>query len=151
MLSESLKGVVSQVLCRQIGGGRVAAMEVLLATPAVSNLIREAKTFQIPSVIQTSRRLGMVTLNDALLDLVDKKLVDVREAYVRCADKNALVQGLIARGHDASFAADTDKAGGAGSGRASGSPAKDAGSGLPGRGAAATRTPAMNRPTPASR
>lgn len=151
MLSESLKGVISQVLCRQIGGGRVAAMEVLLATPAVSNLIREAKTFQIPSVIQTSRRLGMVTLNDALLDLVDKKLVDVREAYVRAADKNALVQGLIARGHDASFAADGDKGSGGTGGRPSGPATKDAGNGSAPRAPAAGRAPPMNRPTTASR
>lgn len=104
MLSESVKGVISQVLCRKIGGGRVAAMEVLLSTPALSNLIREAKTFQIPSVMQTSRKLGMVTLNDALLELVDKGQVDVREAYLRATDKNAIVQGLLSRGHDASFA-----------------------------------------------
>ena len=71
MLSESLKGVISQVLCKKIGGGRVAAREILLSTLAISNLIREAKTFQIPSVLQTSRRAGMVTLNNALVDLVD--------------------------------------------------------------------------------
>ena len=71
MLSESLKGVISQVLCKKIGGGRVAAREILLSTNAISNLIREAKTFQITSVMQTSRRGGMCTLNDALIELVD--------------------------------------------------------------------------------
>jgi twitching motility protein PilT len=71
MLSESLKGVVSQTLCKKIGGGRVVAREILLSVPAVSNLIREGKTFQLGGVMQTSRRLGMVTLNDALIDLVD--------------------------------------------------------------------------------
>ncbi|HEX9610356.1 MAG TPA: PilT/PilU family type 4a pilus ATPase, partial [Gemmatimonadales bacterium] len=65
MLSESLKGVISQTLCKKIGGGRVAAREILLTTPAISNLIREGKTFQIPSIIQTSKKLGMLTLNDA--------------------------------------------------------------------------------------
>ncbi|HWC46937.1 MAG TPA: PilT/PilU family type 4a pilus ATPase, partial [Casimicrobiaceae bacterium] len=65
MLSDSLKGVISQTLCKKIGGGRVAAREILLSIPAVANLIREAKTFQIHSIMQTSRRLGMVTLNDA--------------------------------------------------------------------------------------
>jgi twitching motility protein PilT len=104
MLSESVKGVISQVLCRRIGGGRVAAMEILLATPALSNLIREAKTFQIPSVMQTSRKLGMLTLTDALLELVDKGQIDVREAYLRASDKAGIVQGLLSRGHDASFA-----------------------------------------------
>ncbi len=51
--------------------------------PAVANLIREGKTFQLPSVIQTSRRLGMVTLNDALLELVDSKQVEPKDAYVK--------------------------------------------------------------------
>ena len=55
MLSESLKGVIAQNLCRKIGGGRVAALEVLIATGAVSNLIREGKTFQIPSIMQVGK------------------------------------------------------------------------------------------------
>ena len=82
MLSSSLRGVVAQTLCKKIGGGRVAAREILLATPAVANLIREAKTFQIPSIIQTSRKVGMITLNDALLDLVERKQVEPDEAYI---------------------------------------------------------------------
>src|SRR5947208_8996229 len=53
MLSESLKGVIAQTLCKKLGGGRVAAREILLSTPAIANLIREGKTFQIPSIIQT--------------------------------------------------------------------------------------------------
>ncbi len=104
MLSESLKGVISQTLCKKIGGGRVAAREVLLATHAISNLIREGKTFQIASILQTSKKIGMVTLNDALLDLVDAKLVEPREAYVKAVEKSMLVQSLRARGHDTSFA-----------------------------------------------
>ena len=71
MLSESLRGVIAQTLCKKIGGGRVAAREILLSIPAVSNLIREGKTFQIPSIMQTNRKAGMVTLNDALIELVD--------------------------------------------------------------------------------
>ena len=102
MLSESLKGVIAQTLCRKTGGGRVAAMEVLLATPAVSNLIRESKTFQIPSVMQTSRRLGMITLNDALVDLVEKGQVAPKEAYLRALDKVSLGASLKARGFDMS-------------------------------------------------
>ena len=62
MLSESLRGVISQTLCKKIGGGRVAAREVLLTIPSIANLIREGKTFQIASVIQTSKRLGMIHL-----------------------------------------------------------------------------------------
>ena len=61
MLSESLRGVIAQTLCRKIGGGRVAALEVLIATPAVSNLIREGKTFQIPSMMQVGKAVGMVS------------------------------------------------------------------------------------------
>jgi len=102
MLSESLRGVIAQTLCRKVGGGRVAAMEVLLTTPAVSNLIRESKTFQIPSVMQTSRRLGMVTLNDALVELVEKGLVAPTEAYLRAIDKGSIAASLKTRGFDLS-------------------------------------------------
>src|SRR5262245_62992213 len=87
MLSESLKGVVAQVLCKRIGGGRAAAMEVLLGTPAISNLIREGKTFQIPSIMQTARKQGMVLMNDALVDLVKRKVVTPEDAYVTAIDK----------------------------------------------------------------
>src|SRR5678815_5458268 len=83
MLSESLRGVIAQTLCRKIGGGRVAAREILLTTPAISNLIREGKTFQIPSIMQTNRQAGMVTLNDALMELVDAKQVEPKEAYMK--------------------------------------------------------------------
>jgi twitching motility protein PilT len=109
MLSESLKGVISQVLCKKIGGGRVAAREIMLSTPSVSNLIREGKTFQLPSVLQTSRRLGMVTMNDALIDLVDSKQVEPQEAYLKATDKVGILHMLKQRGKDISFA-DTDDA-----------------------------------------
>jgi twitching motility protein PilT len=103
MLSESLKGVISQVLCKKIGGGRVAAREILLSTMAISNLIREAKTFQITSVMQTSRRAGMITLNDALIELVDNGQVESKEAYMKATDKTGFAQALRSRGHDTSF------------------------------------------------
>ena len=100
MLSESLKGVISQTLCKKAGnaGGRVAAREILLTTPAISNLIREGKTFQIPSIIQTSKKLGMLTMNDALLDLVEKKLIDPDEAYMKSVEKSGLAASLKAKG-----------------------------------------------------
>ena len=98
MLSESLKGVVTQVLCKRIGGGRVAAMEVLLCTSSVSNLIREGKTFQIPSVMQTAKGIGMATLNDALLDLVKKGLVEPAEALGKAVAKGELKQLLERNG-----------------------------------------------------
>ena len=87
MLSESLKGVIAQTLCRKVGGGRVAALEVLIATQAVSNLIREGKTFQLPSIMQVNKAAGMVSLNDALMELVTKKLVEPAEAYAKAVDK----------------------------------------------------------------
>ncbi len=104
MLAESLKGVISQTLCKKIGGGRVAAREILLSIPAVTNLIREAKTFQIPSVMQTSRRLGMVTLNDALIAFVDSGEVEPKEAYMKAVEKPGFVAMLKARNLDVSFA-----------------------------------------------
>src|SRR5207248_9512874 len=87
MLSESLRGVIAQTLCRKVGGGRAAALEVLIVTAAVSNLIREAKTFQIPSMMQVGKATGMVTLNDALMDLVSRKVVAPEEAYSKAVDK----------------------------------------------------------------
>ena len=96
MLSESLKGVIAQNLCKKIGGGRVAALEVLIVTPAVGNLIREGKTFQIPSLMQVGKNVGMVSLNDALLDLVQKKMVAPDEAYAKAVDKAGL-EALLKR------------------------------------------------------
>jgi len=87
MLSESLRGVIAQTLCRKIGGGRVAALEVLIVTPAIANLIREAKTFQIPSMMQVGKAVGMVSLNDALMELVSKRVVAPEEAYSKSVDK----------------------------------------------------------------
>jgi twitching motility protein PilT len=104
MLSESLKGVVSQVLCKKIGGGRVAAREILLVTPAISNLIREGKTYQIPSIMQTSKRLGMITMNDTLFDLVEKKIVEPKEAYMKSVDKGSFINKLREQGFDTSYA-----------------------------------------------
>jgi twitching motility protein PilT len=106
MLSETLRGVVAQVLCRAVGGGRVAAREVLLSTPAVANLIREGKTFQVPSIMQTSKKVGMVTLNDALLDLVGSGQVEPREAWLKASDKQGLLSTLQARGHPVDFVAE---------------------------------------------
>jgi twitching motility protein PilT len=103
MLSESLRGVVAQVLCRKIGGGRVAAREILLSIPAVANLIREGKTFQIPSIMQTNRKLGMVTLNEALMELVQAGSIEPREAYIKSADKAGLLGSLKAKGVNTTF------------------------------------------------
>jgi twitching motility protein PilT len=125
MLSESLKGVISQVLCKKIGGGRVAAREIMLSTPSVSNLIREGKTFQLPSVLQTSRKLGMVTMNDALIELVDTGMVESEEAYLKATDKAGIIHMLKQRGKDVSFAdVDDAKAAAAAAANGSAAPAK---------------------------
>ena len=98
MLSESLKGVVSQTLLPKKGGGRVAALETLIVTPAISNLIREGKTFQIPSAMQTGKQHGMVMLNDALFELVKKGLVEPRDAYIKAVDKTGFESQLSRNG-----------------------------------------------------
>jgi len=95
MLSESLKGVICQQLLKTADGkGRVAALEIMLGTPAIANLIREGKTFQIPSIMQTAKKDGMQLLDQHLLDLLKTKMVNPEEAY-RCAiDKKQFEQYL---------------------------------------------------------
>jgi twitching motility protein PilT len=81
-LSESLKGVVAQKLLKRIDQkGRVAVFEILMVTPAVSNLIRESKTFQIPSAIQTGKKYGMQSLDDAILAELKAKKISPEDAY----------------------------------------------------------------------
>jgi twitching motility protein PilT len=94
MLAESIKGVISQVLCKKKEGGRAAALEILLGNQALSSLIREGKTFQIPSIMQTSKRQGMVTMNDSLFKLVKDGTVDPKEAWMKSTDKTGLL-GLL--------------------------------------------------------
>ena len=97
MLATSLKGVISQTLCKKIGGGRVAAMEVLFVNSAVSNLIREGKIYQIPSTMQTGKKQGMTVLNDVLFNLVVAKQVEPEEAYIKAVDKQAFAAALKAK------------------------------------------------------
>jgi twitching motility protein PilT len=105
MLASSLKVVVSQVLLKRIGGGRVAAFEVLVVTPAVANLIREGKVFQIPSAMQTGRGQGMQTLDESLLRLVEDGVVTAEEAYPKANDKKDFAARLRTAGADLSFLA----------------------------------------------
>ena len=104
MLSESLKGVVSQMLCKKIGGGRVPVLEVLIVTPSVANLIREAKIFQVPSVMQTGKKYGMCLMNESFTDLVKKKIVEPQEAYTKAVDKAGLLAMFKRAGIDTSWA-----------------------------------------------
>jgi twitching motility protein PilT len=91
MLSNSLKGVICQMLCRKVSGGRVAALEVMFGVPAIANLIREQKIFQIPSIMQTARNSGMRLMNDSLLELVKNGVVAPDEALSKSNDKATLV------------------------------------------------------------
>jgi twitching motility protein PilT len=104
MLAESLKGVISQILLKRIGGGRAPALEVLIGTPSVGNLIREGKVFQIPSIMQTGKKYGMTTMTDAILDLVRRKVVDPQEAYARAMDKASLLSSFKKNNIDTSWA-----------------------------------------------
>jgi twitching motility protein PilT len=89
MLSESLKAVISQTLCKTIdGGGRVAAHEIMVGTPAIRNLIREAKVAQMYSAIQTGQQFGMQTLDQNLQDLVKKRIISPAEARSKAANKD---------------------------------------------------------------
>ena len=98
MLSSTLKGVISQTLLRKTGGGRVAALEILLITNAVGNYIREGKTHQIPLAMQTGRKLGMQELNSALLDRVREGNVAPEEALSKSVDQAGLAKELARYG-----------------------------------------------------
>jgi twitching motility protein PilT len=102
-LAEVLRGVVSQVLLRKAGGGRVAAREVLLNTASVSRLIAEGKLMQLPAAIESGRKYGMVPLNDALVAFVQSGAVDAREAYRKAIDREAFLNLLRREGIDTSF------------------------------------------------
>ena len=89
MLSESLRAVISQTLMKKVGGGRIAAHEIMIGTPAIRNLIRENKIAQMYSAIQTSQSVGMQTLDQCLIELVRSRQVSVEEARGKAANKDA--------------------------------------------------------------
>jgi twitching motility protein PilT len=103
-LATALRGVVAQVLLRRVTGGRVAAREILLNTPAVSSLVLEGKMFQLPVVLDSGRRHGMVPLTDSLAGYVRDGTVHAGEAYRKALDRAALVTVLKREGVDTSFA-----------------------------------------------
>jgi twitching motility protein PilT len=96
MLSESLKGVIAQTLLRTVDGKRVAAHEILLVPTAVANLIREGKTFQLPSQMQIGKSLGMQTMNDSIIKFVVEGRVAPLEGYVKATDKVGIIQSYEA-------------------------------------------------------
>lgn len=86
MFAESIQGVITQTLCKKVGGGRVAALEILIGSTAVRNLIREGKIHQIPSIMQTSQNIGMQTLNMHLLELVTEGKITRETAIEKSGD-----------------------------------------------------------------
>jgi twitching motility protein PilT len=100
MLSESLIGVVAQMLVKKKGGGRVGALEVLIGTPAVRNLIREGKTHQILSTMQVAQKSGMQTMEATLANLVTQGVVSLAEARVRMPDSEVLATLAAQAGPD---------------------------------------------------
>jgi twitching motility protein PilT len=87
MLSESLRAVISQTLLKKVGGGRIAAHEIMIGTPAIRNLVREDKVAQMYSAIQTGQSHGMQTLDQCMQDLVRKSLVSRQDARTRAVNR----------------------------------------------------------------
>lgn len=94
-LADGLRAVVAQNLFKRIDKkGRCAALEIMIATPAVRNLIREGKTFQIPSMLQTGKKYGMQPLDDAIMGLLNKKMIGPDDAYAKADDKGKFLPFL---------------------------------------------------------
>jgi Tfp pilus assembly ATPase PilU len=92
VMAEVLRGVVAQTLLKKKGGGRIAALEVLVVTPAVANLIREGKNEQLPGIMQISKDKGMSLLNDQLARLIETGKVEMEEALAAAVDKEDLLR-----------------------------------------------------------
>ncbi|MEW6102833.1 MAG: type IV pilus twitching motility protein PilT [bacterium] len=98
-LASNLQGIMSQVLLKRADGkGRIAAFEVLIAVPAVRNLIREGRTYQIPSFLQVGRRQGMISLNQSLIDLSKEGLISPEEAISKATDVAELLSVVTGEG-----------------------------------------------------
>lgn len=97
-LASSVQAVISQVLCKKIGGGRIAAYEIMLSTTSIASLIRENKTFRITSDIQTGANLGMITMDTHLMSLVNRELITPDEAVEKAQDSVVMRQKLIDAG-----------------------------------------------------
>jgi len=95
MVSESLRGVIShQLVPKADGNGPVLTLEILTNTPAVAHVIREAKTYMLPGIIQTGKKQGMCLMDDTLIDLYDRGLITSEEAYARADQKQTMRQHL---------------------------------------------------------
>jgi twitching motility protein PilT len=98
ILAGVVKGILAQQLLRRKGGGRVAAIEVLFGTPALSSLIREGKTYQIPGLIQQGKQLGMMGMDESLRRLVEGDVIEAHAALEKSLDKDEMRKWLKARG-----------------------------------------------------
>jgi twitching motility protein PilT len=96
--ADSIEAIVTQTLCKKKGGGRVAALEILVATTAVRNLIREGKVHQIPSAMQVGQKDGMQTMDMALVDLVNRGVITREEAQAKSMTPNLFGQPAMANG-----------------------------------------------------
>jgi twitching motility protein PilT len=102
-LSTSLRAVLAQTLLHKRSGGRIAARELLLNTPAAASVIAEGKLFQLTAALESGRKLGSVPLNDALVTLIRDGIVDAAEAWRRAYDRDGLLALLKREGIDTSF------------------------------------------------
>jgi twitching motility protein PilT len=98
-LASSIQAVLSQVLCKKIGGGRIASFEIMINTTSIASLIRENKTFRINSDIQTGATLGMITLDAHLMSLVNREMVTADEALDKAQDGVVMREKLIQMGY----------------------------------------------------
>jgi twitching motility protein PilT len=97
-LASSIQAVISQVLCKKNGGGRIAGYEIMVNTTSIASLIRENKTFRINSDIQTGAALGMITMDTHLMSLVNRELIPADEAVEKAQDPQVMREKLLAAG-----------------------------------------------------
>jgi twitching motility protein PilT len=97
-LASSLQAVISQVLCKKVGGGRIAGYEIMVTTTSIAALIRDNKTFRINSDIQTGGQLGMITMDTHLMSLVNRELLSPDEAVEKAQDTVGMREKLISMG-----------------------------------------------------
>ena len=96
MISDTLRGVICQILVKRCEGkGRIAALGIMVNNSAIANLVREGKTFQIPSAIQTGKKDGMISLDQYLMNLMLKKQIFAEEAYKNAINKEPFLRYLI--------------------------------------------------------
>ncbi len=98
-LSTSIIAVICQSLCKKVGGGRIAAYEIMVNTSSIGSLIRDNKTFRIPSDIQTGAHLGMITMDTHLMSLVNRELIEPDEAYEKAQEPNVMKEKLTGMGY----------------------------------------------------